>query len=397
LVESDKERIESPDVSSTDESTLVDGNTAFAYDLFQALKSEDGNIFYSPYSISQALAMTYAGARGETATQMADTLHFDLSQEDLHPAFNYLDVELNKRGEGAKGKDDEGFRLNIVNAIWGQRDFTFLPEFLDTLAENYGAGLRIVDFIGETEKARVTINGWVSDQTEERIPDLIPEGQLTADTRLVLTNAIYFNAAWQYQFEENMTTDSPFYLLNGEEVTVRMMKQSESFGYTAGDGYQAVDLLYDGGELSMVILLPDAGQYESFEEQLTAEKANEIIDSLEHRQVALSMPKFEFDSEFMMKQTLSGMGMPIAFGSGADFSGMTGEPLLYIDQVIHKAFVSVDESGTEAAAATAVDMKLTSAPADPVKVAIDHPFIFLIRDIETGSILFIGRVLNPVE
>jgi serpin B len=397
LIESDKERITSPDVSSTDESTLVDGNNAFAFDLLQELKSEDGNIFYSPYSISLALAMTYAGARGETATQMADTLHYNLSQDKLHPAFNYLDIELAKRGEGAKGKDDEGFRLNIVNAIWGQKDFTFLPEFLDTLAENYGAGLRLLDFIGETEKARVTINDWVSDETEARIQDLIPRGQLDAATRLVLTNAIYFNAAWQHQFEESLTSDSPFHLLNGQDITVPMMKQTESFGYTSGDGYQAVELQYDGGELSMVILLPDPGEYESFESQLTAQKTSEIISGLHYTQVALTMPKFEYESEFMMKDTLSRMGMPVAFGPEADFSGMTGVKSLYIDQVIHKAFVSVDESGTEAAAATAVDMKLTSMPAEPVKVTIDHPFIYFIRDIETGTVLFVGRIVNPAE
>jgi serpin B len=397
LIESDKERITSPDVSSTDESTLVDGNNAFAFDLLQELKSEDGNIFYSPYSISLALAMTYAGARGETATQMADTLHYNLSQDKLHPAFNYLDIELAKRGEGAKGKDDEGFRLNIVNAIWGQKDFTFLPEFLDTLAENYGAGLRLLDFIGETEKARVTINDWVSDETEARIQDLIPRGQLDAATRLVLTNAIYFNAAWQHQFEESLTSDSPFHLLNGQDITVPMMKQTESFGYTSGDGYQAVELQYDGGELSMVILLPNPGEYESFESQLTAQKTSEIISGLQYTQVALTMPKFEYESEFMMKDTLSRMGMPVAFGPEADFSGMTGVKGLYIDQVIHKAFVSVDETGTEAAAATAVDMKLTSMPAEPVKVTIDHPFIYFIRDIETGTILFVGRIMNPAE
>ncbi|MFC1947748.1 serpin family protein [Chloroflexota bacterium] len=397
LIESDKERIESPDVSSADETTLVDGNTAFALNLFQALKNEDGNVFYSPHSISLALAMTYAGARGETASQMADTLHFDLSQDNLHPALNYLDIELDKRGEGAKGKDDEGFRLNIVNAIWGQRDFTFLPEYLDTLAENYGAGLRVLDFVKETEKSRVIINDWVSDETEGRIQDLIPQGQLNAATRLVLTNAIYFNAAWQYPFEESLTSDSSFHLLNGQDVTVPMMRQTELFGYTTGEGYKAVELQYDGGELSMIILLPNGGQYEPFEEQLTAEKANEIIDGLKYTQVALSMPKFEFESEFKMKDTLSAMGMPIAFGSGADFSGMTGGKDLYIDQVIHKAFVSVDEAGTEAAAATAVDMKLTSMPAEPVKVNVDHPFIFLIRDIKTGTILFIGRVLNPAD
>jgi serpin B len=397
LIESDKERIKSPDVSPADVATLVDGNTAFSFDLFQELKSEDGNMFYSPYSISLALAMTYAGARGETEQQMADTLHYDLSQDNLHPAFNYLDMELAKRGEGARGKDDEGFRLNIVNAIWGQKDFTFLPEFLDTLAENYGAGLRLLDFINETEKSRITINDWVSDETEGRIQDLIPQGQLDSATRLVLTNAIYFNAAWQYRFEKSMTSDSAFHLLNGQDINVPMMRQTESFGYTTGDGYQAVELQYDGGELSMVILLPDPGEYDSFEDQLNVENTNEIINRLQYTQVALAMPKFEFESEFKMKDTLSRMGMPVAFSPSADFSGMTGGKDLYIDQVIHKAFVSVDEAGTEAAAATAVDMKLTSMPAEPVNVTIDHPFIFLIRDIETGTILFVGRVMNPIE
>jgi serpin B len=397
LIESDKERIKSPDVSPADVATLVDGNTAFSFDLFQELKSEDGNMFYSPYSISLALAMTYAGAWGETEQQMADTLHYDLSQDNLHPAFNYLDMELAKRGEGARGKDDEGFRLNIVNAIWGQKDFTFLPEFLDTLAENYGAGLRLLDFINETEKSRITINDLVSDETEGRIQDLIPQGQLDAATRLVLTNAIYFNAAWQYRFEKSMTSDSVFHLLNGQDINVPMMRQTESFGYTTGDGYQAVELQYDGGELSMVILLPDPGEYDSFEDQLNVENTNEIINRLQYTQVALAMPKFEFESEFKMKDTLSRMGMPVAFSPSADFSGMTGGKELYIDQVIHKAFVSVDEAGTEAAAATAVDMKLTSMPAEPVNVTIDHPFIFLIRDIETGTILFVGRVMNPIE
>ena len=397
LIESDKERIKSPDVSPADVATLVDGNTAFSFDLFQELKSEDGNMFCSPYSISLALAMTYAGARGETEQQMADTLHYDLSQHNLHPAFNYLDMELTKRGKGARGKDDEGFRLNIVNAIWGQKDFTFLPEFLDTLAENYGAGLRLLDFINETEKSRITINDLVSDETEGRIQDLIPQGQLDAATRLVLTNAIYFNAAWQYRFEKSMTSDSVFHLLNGQDINVPMMRQTESFGYTTGDGYQAVELQYDGGELSMVILLPDPGEYDSFEDQLNVENTNEIINRLQYTQVALAMPKFEFESEFKMKDTLSRMGMPVAFSPSADFSGMTGGKELYIDQVIHKAFVSVDEAGTEAAAATAVDMKLTSMPAEPVNVTIDHPFIFLIRDIETGTILFVGRVMNPIE
>jgi len=396
VLKSDKERINSPDVSMSEQSSLVEGNSAFAFELYQALKGEEGNLFYSPYSISLALAMTYAGASGETAQQMADTLQFLLDQDKLHPAFNWLDAELAKRGEGAAGKDEEGFRLNIVNAIWGQKDYEFLSSFLDVLAENYGAGLRILDFITETEKSRLAINDWVSDQTEGRIEDLIPPGAIGELTRLVLTNAIYFNAAWEYPFDEDITADGPFYLLNGEQVTVPIMKQTESFGYTEGEEYQAVELPYDGGELSMVILLPEAGKLEAFEETLNAQQVDAIISGLQYTEVALTMPRFEFDSEFSLKDTLAGMGMPIAFSSGADFSGMTGNPELFISDVVHKAFVAVDEAGTEAAAATAVIMDSTAVPEPPVEVTIDRPFIFLIRDIETGAVLFAGRVLNPI-
>jgi len=395
VLKSDKARITSPDVSTSEQALLVEGNSAFAFELYKAIKGEEGNLFYSPYSISLALAMTYAGARGGTAEQMADTLQFMLEQERLHPAFNWLDAELASRGEGAEGKDGEGFRLNIVNAIWGQKDYEFLSDFLDVLAENYGAGLRILDFINETEQSRVAINKWVSDQTEGRIEDLIPQGAIDALTRLVLTNAIYFNAAWEYPFNGNITADGPFYLLDGGQVSVPMMKQTESFDYTEGEGYQAVELPYDGGELSMVILLPEAGNFQVFEERLQAQQVDAIINDLQETRVTLTMPKFEFDSEFSLKDTLAGMGMPIAFSSSADFSGMTGNPELFISDVIHKAFVSVDEAGTEAAAATAVIMKLTATPEPPVEVTIDRPFIFLIRDIETGAILFVGRVMNP--
>jgi serpin B len=395
-IKSDKPRITSPDVSPADEALLVEGNSAFAFDLYQALREKDGNLFYSPHSISLALAMTYAGARGDTAQQMADTLHFNLSQDNLQSAFNNLDIELGKRGEGAQGKDGGGFRLNIVNAIWGQKEYSFLPAFLDVLAENYGAGLRIMDFIEETEKSRVTINDWVSDQTEGRIEDLIPQGAIDELTRLVLTNAIYFNAAWQYPFNEDMTVDDLFYLLDGRQVTVPMMKQTESFGYAEGEGYKAVELLYDGGELSMVILLPEAGLFKAFEEGLQAQQVDAIIDGLQRTRVTLMMPQFEFDSDFSLRDTLAEMGMPVAFTENADFSGMTGKRDLLISDVIHKAFVAVDEEGTEAAAATAVIVGVTSAPIEPpVEVTIDRPFIFLIRDIDTGAILFVGRVLNP--
>jgi len=237
---SDKERVTSPDVGTSDLTYLVDGNTAFTFDLYQALSEKDGNLFYSPYSISLALAMTYAGALGETERQMADTLHFILTQNHLHPAFNALDLELASRGEGAEGKDKEGFRLNIVNAIWGQEDYKFLSEFLDILAENYDAGLRLLDFINAPEESRVTINNWIADQTEGRIEDLIPQGVIDALTRLVLTNAIYFNAAWLNPFDEDTTKDGTFHLLDGSKVIVPMMRQTESLGYAEGEGYQAV-------------------------------------------------------------------------------------------------------------------------------------------------------------
>jgi serpin B len=392
---SEKQRNESPKVASSDISSLTDGNGVFAFNLYKSVSQEEGNLFYSPYSISAALAMTYAGARGDTEKQMADTLQFYLSQSQLHPAFNSLDQELASRGEGAKGKDGEGFRLNIVNAIWGQKDYAFLVSFLDTLAENYGAGLRILDFIKETEPSRIAINDWVSDETEGRIKDLIPQGAISQMTRLVLTNAIYFNAAWQYPFEEDATSPGVFHLLNGDEVTVPMMEQQESFSYAKGDNYQAVELPYDGRELSMVILLPNSGQFEAFEKAINYQQVKDIIAELERQEVRLKMPKFEFDSSFGLKKILADMGMPVAFSADADFSGMTGNKDLFISDVIHKAFVSVDEAGTEAAAATAVIMELTAAPETPIEVTLSRPFIFLIRDIDTGAILFVGRVMNP--
>jgi serpin B len=395
---SDKQRVTSPVASQSDLTALVEGNNTFAFNAYQMLK-DNNNLFFSPYSISLALAMTYAGARGDTEQQMADTLHFNLPQERLHPTFNSLDLELSSRGQSAKGKNGEGFRLNIVNAIWGQEGFTFLQDFLDILAQNYGAGIRLLDFRNAPEASRIAINNWVSDQTDGRIKDLIPQGAIDAMTRLVLTNAIYFNAAWQYPFNKEATTDGTFHLLNGGEVSVPMMHQTESFAYTEGSDYQAVELPYDGSELSMLILLPQSGQFASFEGSLDAGKVDEIIKSLGTTKVALTMPKFEFSSDFSLKKVLSEMGMPLAFTGNADFSGMDGKRDLQISDVIHKAFISVDEAGTEAAAATAVIMRLTSAPVPEqiITMTIDRPFIFLIRDIQTGTILFIGNVMNPSD
>lgn len=393
VVRSEKQRIASPQVNQPDLAALVDGNSDFAFDLYQALKGTDGNLFYSPFSISMALAMTYAGARSDTAQQMANTLHYTLPQERLHPTFNSLDTALSHRGEGAKGKDGKGFRLNIVNAIWGQKGYKFLPAFLDTLAENYGAGLRVLDFKGAPEPSRITINNWVSDQTEGRINDLIPQDAIDALTRLVLTNAIYFNAAWQSPFKKEATKDGTFHLLDGREVTVPMMRQTEIFRYAEGNGYQAVELPYDGRELSMVILLPKAGQFGPFEKSLEANQLMAIIKDMSMERIALTMPRYKFTAEFSLKKTL--MGMPDAFTERADFSGMSGKLDLLISDVFHKAFVAVDEEGTEAAAATAVVMAVKAMPGAPIDLTVDRPFIFLIRDIKTGTVLFLGRVLNP--
>jgi len=247
------------------------------------------------------------------------------------------------------------------------------------------------------EEARVTINEWVSEQTEGRIKDLIPPGAIDALTRLVLTNAIYFNAAWSRPFEEERTEDAPFYRLDGSQVTVPMMRQVESFGYATGEGYQAVELPYDGHELSMVILVPKEGEFETFEAALDVQRLEAILQDLRYTQVALSMPKFEIESSFSLVDALAAMGMPVAFSDEADFSGMTGSRDLTISDVVHKAFVSVDEAGTEAAAATAVIMKLTSAPMEPVEMRIDRPFLFAIRDLQTGALLFVGRVVDPSE
>ena len=397
---SEKQRVTLPDLAPSDMPDLVAGNSAFAFDLYRALSAEAGNLFYSPYSISLALAMTYAGARGETEQQIANALHFDLSQDRLHSAFNGLDLALAGRGEGAEGTDEEGFRLKIVNALWGQEDFEFLPEFLDLVAENYGAGLKLLDFVNAAEDSRIVINDWVSEQTEGKIEDLIPEGVIDNLTRLVLTNAIFFNAAWLYPFTESQTKDGAFHLLDGGEVTVPMMNRTARFGLAKGDGYQALELPYDGGELSMVILLPDTGQFEGFEGSMDADLVRTITEGLVPTRLALTMPKFEFDSAFGLRDTLGAMGMPVAFigsmgpctSETADFSGMTGSCELYVKEVVHKAFVSVDEAGTEAAAATAVVMGIKSLPPS---VTIDRPFVFLIRDIETGAILFVGRVADP--
>jgi serpin B len=398
VLQSQKQRITSPVVPAADSRALADGNTDFAFDFYQAVRSQDGNLFFSPHSLSIALAMTYAGARGETAAQMAQVLHFNLPQENLHPAFNALDQELASRGAGASGKE-QPFQLNIANSLWGQQDFSFLPEFLDGLALNYGAGLRLLDFAANADSARQEINKWVEDQTKEKIKDLIPQGGVDSFTRLVLANAIYFKADWLYPFEKNNTQPMPFTLLDGSQVDTPMMSFNHAvvLPYLAGDTFQVVELPYVGESVSMLILVPAPDNFENFEATLDGTKVRDILSGLQPEQVSVVLPKFSFDVRFDLKDTLAGMGMPVAFDpSQADFSGMDGKRDLYIGNVFHKAFVAVDEKGTEAAAASAVVMELSAAMPGRMLV-VDRPFIFLIRDQSTGSVLFVGRVLDPAK
>jgi len=333
--------------------------------------------------------MTYAGARGNTAAQMAKTLHFTLPQEKLHPAFGAMIATLQA------DKKDRGYDLSVANALWGQKGKAFLPEFLDLTKKSYGAGLREVDFV-QTEAARKTINDWAQKETRDKIKDLIPPDVLDARTRLVLTNAIYFLGDWVLAFKPEKTNDAPFTLASGEKVNASMMHQSEHFGLAAGDGFRALEMRYKGGELAMIVFLPDKSDgLPALEKSLTPELVAKTVAGLRSNRVNVSLPKFTFTSQFSLADALKSLGMIDAFGN-ADFSGIDGTKGLFISAVIHKAFIDVNEKGTEAAAATAV-VAGKSLASVPVEFRADHPFLFMIRESRAASILFIGRVMNPKE
>lgn len=400
-VASELPRDTSPSVPAADADALRDGNTAFAVDMYRSIASSPSfakqNVFYSPYSISSALAMTYAGARGNTATEMAKALHFTLPNERLHPAFDSLDLALASRAKGGEqGDDDKGFRLRVSNSIWGTPRMTFEKPFLDTLAVSYGAGMRLTDFAANPEAARAAINGWVDKETEDRIQELLPSGTIDSSTRLVLVNAIYFNAAWADHFDPNATKPGTFHAPGGD-VQAPMMNKHSEIRYGAGDGYRAVSLPYQGG-LSFVAVVPE--DVSKLESSLDGKGLAAIEASLSPTDVILSMPKFEIKgSTFSVRDQLTALGMPDAFSCGAaDFSGMTKTESLCISDVLHQAFVKLDEAGTEAAAATAVVMVGSAAPVDPpkpVELTIDKPFVFYLKDDRTGAVLFMGRIENP--
>ncbi len=391
-IASEKTRINQPQVTKDTLDTLVQGNNTFAFNLYHTINHSEDNLLFSPYSISMALAMTYAGARGQTEQEMAEILHYLLPQSELHAAFNSLDSALSNRGKGASGKDGGPFRLTIANATWGQKDYPFQPEFLDILAEQYGAGLKKLDFTDNAENAVKEINDWVNDETEGRIQDIVDS--FDTSTRLVITNAIYFNATWKYPFEKNQTANQPFHLLNRETISVPTMSQTKTFRYAEGENFQAIELPYDGDELSMILLLPDAGQFETYADNVDYQFIQSLVSQLKMENVHIAMPKFEYQYEVDIKEILMDMGMSSAFTEEADFSGMTGTKELHIDEIKHKACITVDETGTEAAAVSAAIIQVTEKIIQKT-IILDHPFIFIIRDVETGTIMFTGQVLHP--
>jgi serpin B len=376
-----------PEQVKADKAAVVAGNTDLAADLYGKLRGEQGNLFFSPYSISTALAMTYAGARGNTAVQMEKTLHFPVGQDRLHPAFAALLQE--SRGQG---KD---YQLHVVNALWGQKGYAFNMDFLQTTRDHYGARLHEVNYHDDVEGSRRTVNAWVEKETQGKIKDLLPPGVVTVDTRLVLTNAIYFKAEWECQFRSGQTTQQPFRTASGEEVKVPLMDQRTELRYRDYGTFQGLELPYKGKDLAMVIFLPKrADGLPELEKALTGTNLAKWLNQLKRHDVQVYLPKFQTSFGFRLKQTLSELGMKDAFVPRvADLSGIGGDPgKLFIQEVVHKAFVSVTEAGTEAAAATGVVVGDASLP--PAFRA-DHPFLFLVRDTRSGSILFLGRLVDP--
>jgi len=371
-----------------DQDAVVAGNTEFALNLYARLRTDDGNLFLSPYSVSTALAMTYAGARGETARQMADVLHFSLESERLHPAFAELESSVKAAGDSA------GCSLDVANALWGQRGERFLEGFLALTKKHYGAGFQEVDFAGATEQARKTINAWVADQTRQKIKELLQGRDVDSATALVLTNAIYFKGSWASQFDPRHTKNAPFWINEGEKVVVPTMHQVRRFAFASAGDLDILELPYDGDRLSMLVLLPKAADgLADLERSLSKENLDKWQGSLREQAVRVHLPRFKLESRLDLATTLEALGMNDAFSaSKADFSGINGRRDLFISLVIHQAQADVNEEGTEAAAATAVGMKM-GAP--PTAFVADHPFLFLIRDQQTGSILFLGRVVNP--
>jgi len=380
-----------------DLSSVVNANNQFAFELYSKYKSKDGNIFFSPYSISSAIAMTYEGAKGKTADEIQSVFHFPKDDSLRRESFLKINTLINKK--------DKKYKLSTANALWAQKDYPFLKDYFKLIENYYNGKVTNLDFRNKTEESRLTINNWVEGQTNNKIKDLIPQGLLDSMTRLVITNAIYFKGFWLKQFDKKNTQEKNFRVSPANIVKVQIMSLSgeeAEFNYAETEKLQILELPYEGEELSMLILLPKEDNLGTIEKSLNSKKLSEWRNSLKEERINVYMPKFKFETKYFMTQDLKDMGMPTAFtpgidfGGKADFSGMTGNKRLNIDEVIHQAFIEVNEEGTEAAAATAVVIGAGMAMPKPIKIFnADHPFIFLIQEKATGNILFLGRVANP--
>lgn len=374
------------------ESDVVDANNEFAYDLYTKYKSNEGNVFFSPFSISSALAMTYEGAIGETKDEMKNVMHFP-DENTLRSGYQGLYTKLNN--------PDKAYKLSTANALWAEKTYTFKQDYLNTVSTYYNGNVTNLDFKQNAEASRLIINKWVEDKTNDKIKNLIPAGVLNSLTRLVLTNAVYFKANWTQQFDPVATYDQDFTLTNGNKIQVKTMHQTKYFNYAENNKLKILEMDYLGDDLSMLVILPkDNSLLSQVETSINKKFIDDLKQEFKSEEVFVSLPRFKFETKYMMAQDLQDMGMIKAFDGGqADFSGMTGNRDLSISQVIHQAFVNVSESGTEAAAATAVIMSETSAaePKEPKEFKADHAFIFIIQEKDTGNILFMGRMSDPRE
>ncbi len=383
--------------------TLTEGQRAFAFDLYQALRTEDGNLIFSPYSVAGAFALAQVGARGDTEAEIAAVFHFP-NGAALHTALSALDQDLSapaptpQPDPSGTPQPDQSFQLRVANAAWGQQGYHFEQAYLDQLAEYYGAGLRTVDFADSAAAAR-EINRWVAEQTADRITDLVPPGQLSPDSRLALTNAIYFKGGWANEFIPlpdplDFTTEA------GDHVEAPGIGRTDTYPYASIDGVQVLELPYAGGRISFVALVPDPGQLAALEDRLTQTWFDATLAGMVGTEVTVSMPKLDYESRFGLASALGALGLEAPFDPArADFSGIDGTRDLYISAVIHQANITLDETGTEAAAATALIMEAGAMPVttEPLALTIDRPYVYVIRDRETGVILFVGRVLDPTR
>jgi serpin B len=398
FVRSEKAYLSSVEVPPPDLQALQNGNHAFTLDLYRQLAADAGddeNLFFSPYSVSTIMAMTRAGAEGDTARQIDEALHFDLPQEALHPAMNGLSRHLDQVG------NEGDMRLSTVNATWMQRGYPIEASYLDTLSQHYDNGVYQVDFEGDPDATRRTINEWVGEQTDDLVDELLPEGSVGSNTALVLANTIYFSGLWEDEFDEERTEPAPFTLLDGNQVSVPMMSRNHGYLFAITPDYRAAELSYRGSSLGMIFIQPNPGEFAEFEAELDGERLEEIIDEVvgdwkpgdERPSLWLQVPRFSFDADADLKTALQGLGVADAFTEDADLSGISSEPPpLYVDAAHHKAHVAIDEKGTVAAAASGeVLVPLSVSP----HIRLDRPFIFFIRDHDTGTVLFIGRLIRP--